>query len=246
VRHAILLLSQLITLGALFGCTGQSGTEPGCDDPTHCICKLTDRMSPNPLRATVTGIEGTHIELRIDEVFDPSTQPPSIMEGVTIGGTVESCGTMPVLASGTQTLAFYSRGTQDGPTCPELLACIERDCGAPPEEGPDYLARAAEYDRCATECQTEKADACAARSTEAMLNGRLELAVQTTDGWNFGLDDEGQEIQIGLDEVGLLSDRDACDARFPPDATECSDVVYSSGTGGDEVDTVAGPPPAEG
>jgi len=184
------------------------------------------RVALSPVHATVTEIEGSHVELRIDGVLDPSGQPPWYKEGALIGGTRDGCGTFPVLAGGTRTLAFYFQSTPDVAFCSELSACIDRECGGMPIDDADYEARAEEYDPCATACQSLEAETCAAFYAEERLNGRVALAVETAEGWNFGQVGEDHDAVIGFDELDLLGDRDACDTRFPPDDTPCVDVIW--------------------
>jgi hypothetical protein len=224
---------------------------PGIPPQPHCPCDgLRDQQQ---IRATVLGVESfpelTNLRryaLRADEILsDADSGAPSLQPGDRFGGYWQgelACGgeLQPAIAVGTQVLAFYRRGWQDGQLCCEYIACSD-DCPAEQESDGDENPANSPQERCLQQCRTETADACAQHSEEAVMHGDLML-MPWGDEFVVGVSEHGQATIAEADLHALTLDRDACmgalDDRFDalhPQEPASQDI--------DEGDDQATPPP---
>jgi hypothetical protein len=166
------------------------------------------------LRVTVTeSSDGYVAGLVTDVLFDPLFD---VRVGMTIGGGHDgelACGRVQALRVGDSVLFIYSPGGQDVARCPEYLACSAERCGPRPCPGTEADAT---WDTCDSGCLLESREACAVHAEAGWLHGDVQVAVPQGDDWLFGEEQNGGDILLREAELGVLSDADACEVRFPP------------------------------
>ena len=200
---------------------------PGIPPQPHCPCDgLRDQQQ---IRATVLGVEGfatiTNLRryaLRAEEVLsDAQSGEASLQPGDRFGGYWQgelACGgeLQAPIAVGTQVLAFYRRGWQDGELCCDYIACGD-DCPTEQEGDDDKNPASSPHEACLQQCRTQTAGACAEHREEAVMHGDLML-MPWGDDFVVGVSEHGQATITESDLHALTFDRDACmsalDDRF--------------------------------
>ena len=215
-------LLPLLALLLLPGCLGQSGSPPACIQ--HCLCSVGYQRAP--LRGRVTQL----VPLAVEVTERPSDGGYSDVEvGTIIGGTQSTCAVEPKVDVGDAVLVYYERGEQDGAECPESRQCIhdcevtlERDV-SPPATQDEQRAAGEAYEACLLECPTTTAPACSARREEALFGGVIRIAVETEEGYDFGVDIRGRELLLQEHELEVLADPIACYEWSYPQG--CNDTI---------------------
>lgn len=197
--------------GLVCGCFGgQSGgetdnSEAPPEHPAPCACIP---VGERPVRAKITRLEGGCVELVVLEQLVapfPDEHAP-LTVGETFGGVVKPlCTGSAEPSEGDEVLAMFTRGTQDGVTCPEYRACSLDRCGNPNDAAtvdPECAERRAQdptidcppsasaealaaYDRCDTQCLEQTRSACVARTAETQLGGNVSVARWENEGVSF-------------------------------------------------------------
>jgi hypothetical protein len=223
----------LVSLGAgalLLACSsageprpGQSGSEymppqpipPGNPPRSHCPC--TSLREQQQLRATVIAVEefpevgDLRYRLRVDAVLSP-LPGDELAVGDEFGGYFS--GALPCaglqaepIAPGSDVLAFFRRGLQDGVLCCDQLRCVD-DCRR--EHGE---AAQNEPELCDLPCADQTQAACAQHAQEALLHGNVVLLP-----W-------GDELVVGESEFGTASIAPADLPALTLDAQACEAAI---------------------
>lgn len=201
-------MSCAALVGGCFG--GQSGGETNSDvglpeAPAVCACVP---LGMHPVHARVTRLDGGCAELVVVGLLgEASTEDYlPLRVGDTFGGLLAPlCTGGREVNEGEDVFALFTRGTQDGATCPEYRACSIERCGNPDalvtttisDECKERQAQdpevdcepttisdeeaLAQYDRCDTECLDQTRSACDARAEDTQLGGSVYVA-PWTDG----------------------------------------------------------------
>lgn len=202
-RCAGAYLSAALVSGCLGGQSGGETNDEAVhlpDAPAACACIAAGEHA---IHGRVTRLEAGCAELVVVELLDaPSSHEYMPLEvGATFGGVViPLCAGGPEVNEGDDVFARFSRGTQNGVTCPEYRACSNEHCGDPttlttttiagecaerrardpnvdcPPLTVSDEAALAEYDRCDTQCLEETRDTCAGHANETQLGGTVWVA----------------------------------------------------------------------
>ncbi len=155
------------------GDVGQSGNEG-----TSVIGRLSYPCYSEQAAVFTAEVTSINAGCFVGEVLSPLTEQTDPV-GELVGGAMHLHWTSEQPEVGETVAIDYTRGAQDGASCPEYRACSQNECGSPydPDNIDEYDPELVEaWDMCDENCLEETREECAENSDLARLGGTVRVS----------------------------------------------------------------------